>query len=90
MAKRKKIDDFQEALLSNTRLMKEADITSKEEILDENVTLKIEKVVLDDFVILAKYMETSHEDLIKQALSHYLGLKSMKLESAKRKLAKEE
>lgn len=83
-ARKKNINDIQDALLSNTQLMKEADLRSKEELLEEQVSsIKLDESKLKDFQVLADYLGLSTEELIDEALSHFLRLKSIKLEAAK-------
>jgi len=91
MAKRKKkITDFQEALLSNTASMKETHLVSNsEKIESERPVFHIEAELLEDFELLAKVTNTHPDELINQALSHFLRLKGLKLEAAKKKIAEE-
>lgn len=87
MAKNKKnIDDFQKALTSNTfnfaddiedKLSVSTSIHHKEENM-----VQIDADIIKKLKILSKYQNEKIEDMINQALQHFLRLKSHDLQKA--------
>lgn len=88
--KKKKIDAFQKAMLSNTKFIgKEEDDFIADFKREEEPTLKIDKNIFMQFKILADYQSTEPKQLIEEALLHYLRLKSIKLEKAMKELTRD-
>lgn len=88
MAKTKKnIKDFQQALLSNTKFIKKESAKEEEpEAIapDTSHPLHIDPEILSDIKLLAEHENKEFINLIHVALKHYLGLKSLRLEEAKK------
>lgn len=91
MAQRKKaVDDFQKALLTNTKFIKNH--IEEPQINDLNpgkIPVLIEKNTDSQFKILANYLKINKDDLIEEALVHFLKIKNLKLEKAILELTKE-
>lgn len=90
--KSKKVDDFAEALMNKTRLLKHEDNTSKPagNHPEPHVYARVDKTVYGKFKILAMHQQSNPETLIAEALNHYLRLKQHKLEQAVYELTREE
>jgi len=90
MAKiKKKITDFKQALLKNTKFIgKENEISSNlDEAVDtssNNQVIRIDNDIAEQFKILAKFENISFKEQINKALNHYLRLKKNKIEEAKK------
>ena len=93
MAKTKKdIGKFQEALSSNTEFLNEDSF--EDEILfgsDEkgDQIFSIDRITYRKFKILAAYQKRNTQEVINEALSHYLRLKKLYFEEALHELTKE-
>lgn len=97
MAKSKHtINDIQKALLSGTKFLKE---NEKEEPSPKEVTkvqvkaepsVNIDPLIIKKFNILARYLGEKPEDMINNALNHFLRLKSLHLEKAIQQITSEE
>ena len=91
------INDIQKALLSGTKYIKETEvepdapeeIQEECEIAPENQIL-IDPVVFKKLSILAHYSQEGVEEMIHNALVHFLRVKSYQLERAIQQMAKEE
>ena len=88
--KSKKISDFQKALLSNTKVIGKGQDDGNELIVDHEYVIQLEKKIFRQMKILADYQKQDVNDLVAEALNHYLGLKKRKLEKAMLELTKEE
>jgi hypothetical protein len=88
MAKKtkKSVVQIQEALLSNTGLLK----PSVENVVEQ--PSPSEKLIDDDLMekleILAQFQKTTPKELINKALSHFIRLKGIELEQAQKLLSK--
>lgn len=89
---KKKVDDFAEALMSKTKLIKhnQPQESAPPKATDNNVYAEVDKKVYGKFKILAMHQKTQPETLINEALNHYLRLKQAKLEQAVYELTKED
>ncbi len=80
---KKNINQFKEALFSNTSFLKNADVPEKKEkkteIVNESV---IDNEVREKFRLLANFENIDEKELINKALNHYLKLKGLQLEQA--------
>lgn len=89
MAKKKrKISDIKSALLSNTSFIKNSEedksVESKGNVVDvlpENA-VEIDKSTLSRIKILAKYYEKDYQEVVGEALQHYLRIKKLDVEEA--------
>lgn len=72
---------IQDALLTNTGLLKQSDEVNQQEntVLADNL---IQPEILEKFEILANFEKTTTKDLINAALQHYIKLKALQLEQA--------
>ena len=92
MAKnKKKITDFKDALLNNTKFIgKENEVSSNfDEVLESspnNKIFRIDNNIAEQFEILAEFEKVSFKVQIDKALNHYLRLKRIKIEEAKESL----
>ena len=82
MARNKKnISDFETALLSNTKIIKNS--TKKEEIVENSSDEKIaesdliNKETLEKFIDLSKRKNIDIENLIDLALNHFINMESV-------------
>jgi len=93
MAKNKKdISKFQEALSSNTEFLNEDNF--EDEILfgsdvKGDQVISVDRMTYRKFKILATYQKRNTQDVIHEALEHYLRLKKLYLEEAMRELTKD-
>ena len=85
--KKKSVDDIRNALLSNTTYIPQSMVSVSEK---EVSTVDIPPRILRQFKILAAYQKTEMQELIDEALNHYLKLKSLQLEQAVFELTKED
>lgn len=93
MAKtRKNIEKFQEALSSNTEFLNEDkfedEILFGSEIKGDQV-VSIDRMTYRKFKILATYQNRNTQEVIHEALNHYLRIKKSYLEEAMHELTKE-
>lgn len=93
MANNKKdIEKFQAALSSNTEFLNE-DKLEDEVLFGSEKTpefiVPVEKLAFKQFKILAMYQKRDVNDVIQEALNHYLRLKKMYIEEAIKELTKE-
>ncbi len=88
----KNIEEFQEALSSNTEFLNEDNLEDEvlfgSEIKGGQV-VSIDRMTYRKFKILATYQKRNTQEVIFEALSHYLRLKKMYLESAMIELTNE-
>ncbi|MBN2235269.1 MAG: hypothetical protein JW706_08965 [Opitutales bacterium] len=92
------INDIQKALLSGTKYIKETEVEpaeAPEETQEENESAPDNQILIDPVVfkklsILAHYSQEEVEDMIHNALVHFLRVKSYQLERAIQQMAKEE
>ena len=95
------IEDIQKALLSNTHYIKEVEpeqpkLTAKIEskpaprVESNSNGISIDPTTVRKFKILAAYLKIEPNELINNALKHYLTLKSTQLDQAMLKLTEEE
>ena len=85
MAKKSKknINQFKEALFSNTDFLKEAETSEDNEQITEIISDDvIDNEVREKFKLLANYEKIDEKELINKALNHYLRLKGLQLEQA--------
>ena len=93
MAKsRKNIEKFQEALSSNTEFLNED--TFEDEVLfgsekKSDLVISVDRMTFRKFKILATYQDRNTQEVMHEALNHYLRIKKMYLEEAMRELTKE-
>lgn len=81
MAKRKrKISEIKNALLSNTSFINNMD-KPKEIAIAEKV-VKLDKQTLAKIKLLANYYGKDYNDLINEAISHYLRIKKLDIDEA--------
>lgn len=80
---KKNIKQFQQALLSNTRFIKQTE--ESEPIPAAHHEAIIEDEILQKFTLLAEFEGTHTKELINKALNHFLRLKSLQLEEAMKK-----
>ncbi|HOP05494.1 MAG TPA: hypothetical protein PL017_13745 [Tenuifilaceae bacterium] len=97
MAKSKHtINDIQKALLSSTKYLKEVekeDSTPRmQDVPQANLepSVNIDPLILKKFSILSRYLGEPAEDLINNALNHFLRLKSLQLDKAIQQITSEE
>ncbi len=80
---KKNINQFKEALFSNTNFLKESeafeDKSKKVETVNNDV---IDNEVREKFKLLAHFEKVDEKELINKALNHYLKLKGLQLEQA--------
>ncbi len=88
MAKKKrKISDIKSALLSNTSFIKNTEQETKKDIknnapkLPDNM-VEIDKSILSRIKILANYYQKDYQELIEEALHHYLRIKKLDVDEA--------
>jgi len=80
---KKNINQFKQALLSNTDFIKESGSSEYNKPSEKLVMeLIIDEDVKEKFKILANFEKTSEKELINKALNHYLKLKGLQLEQA--------
>ena len=85
MAKKSKknINQFKEALFSNTDFLKKTEISEDTKQITEIVSKDvIDSEVREKFKLLANFEKTDEKELINKALNHYLRLKGLQLEQA--------
>ncbi|NOQ26810.1 MAG: hypothetical protein GQ564_15730 [Bacteroidales bacterium] len=93
MAKSKKnIESFQEALSSNTEFLNEDNF--EDEVLfgsekKSDLVISVDRMTFRKFKILATYQERTTQEVMHEALNHYLRIKKLYLEEAMRELTKE-
>ena len=93
MAKsRKNIEKFQEALSSNTEFLNED--TFEDEVLfgsekKSDLVISVDRMTFRKFKILATYQDRNTQEVMHEALNHYLRIKKLYLEEAMRELTKE-
>ncbi len=93
MAKSKKnIEKFQEALSSNTEFLNEENF--EDEVLfgsekKSDLVISVDRMTFRKFKILATYQKRNTQELMHEALNHYLRLKKLYLEEAMKELTKE-
>ncbi|HAN19725.1 MAG: hypothetical protein A2X13_14205 [Bacteroidetes bacterium GWC2_33_15] len=93
MAKNKKnIENFQQALSSNTEFLNEDKF--EDEVLfgsekTSDFVIPVDRMIFRQFKILAIYQKKDIREIINEALNHYLRLKKMHIEEAMRELTKE-
>ena len=93
MAKTKKnIEKFQEALSSNTEFLNEEHF--EDEVLfgsekKSDLVISVDRMTFRKFKILATYQNRNTQELMHEALDHYLRLKKLYLEEAMRNLTKD-
>lgn len=97
MAKNKHtINDIQKALLSGTKYMKEneKEVVAQKESPKTNVknepSVNIDPMIIKKFNILSRYLGEPAEDMINNALNHFLRLKSLQLDKAIQQITSEE
>lgn len=97
MAKSKHtINDIQKALLSSTKYLKENDkddsVPQEQDKLQSKTDsdISIDPLILKKFNILSRYLGEPAEDLINNALNHFLRLKSLQLDKAIQQITSEE
>ncbi len=90
MAKKKrKISDIKSALLSNTSFIKNSEEEKKSDeskanaadILPDNV-VEIDKSTLSRIKILSRYYGKDYQEVIGEALQHYLRIKKLDVDEA--------
>ena len=93
MAKSKKnIEKFQQALSSNTEFLNEESF--EDEVLfgsekKSDLVISVDRITFRKFKILATYQNKNTQELMHEALNHYLRLKKLYLEEAMRELTKD-
>ena len=93
MAKSKKnIEKFQEALSSNTEFLNEENF--EDEVLfgsekKSDLVISVDRMTFRKFKILATYQDRNTQEVMHEALNHYLRIKKLYLEEAMRELTKE-
>lgn len=90
--KNKKVDDFANALMQNTRLLKTSEKPGQDTHPqnEHHILTEIDKKTFSKFKILALYYKQSPEELMEEALNHYLRLKRRDLQKAVFELTKDE
>lgn len=93
MGKNKKnIEKFQEALSSNTEFLNEDKFEDEVLFGSENksdLVVELDRMTFRKFKILATYQDRDVQDVMNEALNHYLRLKKLYLEEAFRELTKD-
>ena len=89
---KKNIEKFQEALSSNTEFLNEDNF--EDEILfgsekKSDLVISVDRMTFRKFKILATYQERNTQEVMHEALDHYLRIKKLYLEEALRELTKE-
>ena len=93
MAKNKKnIEKFQEALSSNTEFLNEDNF--EDEVLfgsekKSDLVISVDRMTFRKFKILATYQDRNTQEVMHEALDHYLRIKKLYLEEAMRELTKD-
>lgn len=93
MAKSKKnIEKFQQALSSNTEFLNEENF--EDEVLfgsekKSDLVISVDRLTFRKFKILATYQNKNTQEIMHEALNHYLRLKKLYLEEAMRELTKD-
>ena len=93
MAKSKKnIEKFQQALSSNTEFLNEENF--EDEVLfgsekKSDLVISVDRLTFRKFKILATYQNRNTQEIMHEALNHYLRLKKLYLEEAMRELTKD-
>lgn len=93
MAKSKKnIEKFQQALSSNTEFLNEENF--EDEVLfgsekKSDLVISVDRLTFRKFKILATYQNKNTQELMHEALNHYLRLKKLYLEEAMKELTKD-
>ena len=90
MAKKKrKVKDIKNALLSNTTFIKdtgkeEKKVVSKQEIKTQQPdnVVEIDKTLLSRIKILANYYHKNYQEVVGEALNHYLRIKKLDVDEA--------
>ncbi|MCF6240017.1 MAG: hypothetical protein L3J74_01580 [Bacteroidales bacterium] len=91
MAKKKrKISDIKSALLSNTSFIKNTEKEKKTEKHENNSTpeklpdnvIEIDKILLSRIKILANYYQKDYQEIVGEALHHYLRIKKLDVDEA--------
>lgn len=85
MAKKSKknINQFKEALFSNTDFLKEDEVTEDTKQIIETVNESIiDDEVREKYKLLANFENIDEKELVNKALNHYLRLKGLQLEQA--------
>ncbi len=92
MANKKNIEKFQEALSSNTEFLNEDSF--EDEVLfgsekKSDLVISVDRMTFRKFKILATYQNRNVQEVMHEALNHYLRLKKLYLEKAMRELTKD-
>jgi len=90
--KSKNVDDFAAALMNKTKLLKQTPDKGEEPVhpSENQLYVELDKKLYGKFKILAMHQQTKPEELIDEALNHYLRLKRNQLEQAVYELTREE
>ena len=84
--KKKDINQFKEALFSNTDFLKDNKPKNDvKPVVDAVATDIIDSDIRNKFKLLADFEDIDEVELINKALNHYLRLKGMQLEQAMKK-----
>lgn len=82
---KKNINQFKEALFSNTNFLKDNNANEEQKadikVVNEDV---IDNDIREKFKLLASFEQVEEKELINKALNHYLKLKSIQLDQARR------
>ena len=89
---KKNIEKFQEALSSNTEFLNEENF--EDEVLfgsekKSDLVISVDRMTFRKFKILATYQDRNTQEVMHEALNHYLRIKKLYLEEAMRELTKE-
>jgi len=89
----KKIEKFQQALSSNTEFLNEENF--EDEVLfgvdkKGNQVISIDRMTFRKFKILAMYQKRNIQEVMLEALNHYLRLKKSSLDEAMQELTKDQ
>ena len=89
---KKNIEKFQEALSSNTEFLNEDNFEDKVLFGEDKKSAEglVDKIVYRKFKILSAYQKRDTQELINEALNHYLRLKKLYLDEAIKELTKED
>jgi hypothetical protein len=79
--KKKKLSEIKDALLSKTSYMRNSEEAKEPVQLAENL-IEIDKQVFSKIKVLANLYGKSREEVVNEAISHYLRLKKMDIEQA--------
>jgi len=86
--KRKKISDIKSALLSNTSFIKDTEKVKKQEEEEKKEVqipdnmVEIDKTILSRIKILANYYGKDYQEVVGEALHHYLRIKKLDIDEA--------